>query len=187
MIVLLFLPSLLLALLATLDLRSWNSLKILLSHPSISLLPTFTFFTFSKISSGDRRVSFSYFYTWFNLAVSVALMVGYLGKTYQKTGELSISAGCLMAAPIFFTSLFLYLDKCCSLSPQLQWRVLDPDQQGKIFTMKEGKIVEKKEEYICTLETVIIDNIEHKKYKIKTEQVDEPTKMALLEDDVVQE
>lgn len=114
-------------------------------------------------------------------------MVGYLGKTYQKTGELSISAGCLMAAPIFFTSLFLYLDKCCSLSPQLQWRVLDPDQQGKIFTMKEGKIVEEKEEYICTLETVIIDNIETKKYKIKTEQVDEPTKMALLEDDVVQE
>ena len=46
----LYLPQLLLALVTTLDFK-WSSLNILRCHPSLIMLPVFTFFTFSKESN----------------------------------------------------------------------------------------------------------------------------------------
>ena len=71
---LLYLPQLLLALVTTLDTK-YTSLTILWNHPSLILLPLFTFFTFSKphnfcrSDASDNRVMFSVKYTKINMAV----------------------------------------------------------------------------------------------------------------------
>jgi len=59
-ILLMFLPQFLLSLFATLNFRDKSSLKILYRHPFLIILPTVTFFTFSKIShsNGDTRLTF---------------------------------------------------------------------------------------------------------------------------------
>ena len=91
LILLLFLPQLLLAIFSTLDLSSRNSLKILISHPSLILLPVFTFFTFSKIQCcGDRRVKFSVRFTLINMAVTVSIVGMIASKivTYLNTTQL---------------------------------------------------------------------------------------------------
>ena len=61
-----FLPHFLLAVISTVDFSSRQSVKTITSHPSLLLLPTFTFFTFSRLWDGhfrDRRLSFSVFMT----------------------------------------------------------------------------------------------------------------------------
>ena len=55
-----FLPSYLLAIISTLDLTNKKSLSILISHPSLVLLPTFTYFSYAKLQiCEDRRITFS--------------------------------------------------------------------------------------------------------------------------------
>ena len=83
----LFLPQLFLAFSSTVDFTKKNSLKILISHPSLLLLPMFTFFTFSKLQCcGDRRVKFSKRFTLINIAISVAGLVAWFVFSFFKIG-----------------------------------------------------------------------------------------------------
>ena len=70
-----FFPQFLLAVFSVVDFRSANSLKIFYRQPSLLLLPTFTCFTFSRISSGCRgkannKVKFSKIMTIMNMTVT---------------------------------------------------------------------------------------------------------------------
>ena len=75
-IIMIFLPNLLLALMLILKTKK-SSLKMILSHPSLLLMPVFTLFTFSKINSGcgngekDERIAFSLKFTIINFFLSV--------------------------------------------------------------------------------------------------------------------
>ena len=76
-----FLPQFLLALFSVVDFRSKNSLKILYRQPPLLLLPTFTCFTFIRVSSGccgqaDNRIRFSKKMTAVNMALTLAGTVG---------------------------------------------------------------------------------------------------------------
>ena len=68
----LFLPQLLLALWSSFG-ATKASLKTIIQHPSIIILPMFTFFTFSKMNTfcGDRdiKIKFSPLYTWINIII----------------------------------------------------------------------------------------------------------------------
>ena len=103
-ILLLFVPQFLLSLFSTLNLRDKSSLKILYRQPSLIILPTVTFFTFSKIkikicrpdcslrivpeSKNDKinhccdnsQVMFSKKITWVNMLVS---SVGYASWVFS--------------------------------------------------------------------------------------------------------
>ena len=69
-----FLPSFLLAIFYTLDLTNKKSLSVLISHPYLVLLPTFTFISFSKLKiCGDRRVALSPNLTAVNMLVNAVL------------------------------------------------------------------------------------------------------------------
>ena len=148
LILLLFLPQLLLAIFSTLDLSSRNSLKILISHPSLILLPVFTFFTFSKIQCcGDRRVKFSVRFTLINMAVSVVAQAVMFYMDWIAIEFLTIT-GPLTVLGIFFTLSFLYMDKLCScccscfLSAPGQLSVFDPDHPEKNFIIKNEAVEE---------------------------------------------
>merc|ERR1719510_2324590 len=74
-----FIPPLLLSLFSTLNFFNTSSLKILYRHPSLIILPTVTFFTFSRLNIGccseNNKVGFSKKFTYINIAVS---MVSYV-------------------------------------------------------------------------------------------------------------
>ena len=151
----LYLPQLFLAFSSTVDLTKKNSLKILISHPSLLLLPMFTFFTFSKLQCcGDRRVKFSKRFTLINIAISVAGIITCLVwnsdqlvaiKTFTITLVIT-SATTILG--ILSTVIFLYLDTlcccCCGcfLSATETLRVFDPDQPERNFIMEDGRVVE---------------------------------------------
>ena len=85
----LFIPNMALALWSSVG-SSKSSLKMLIHHPSIIILPMFTFFTFSKMSTGccgkeDNRVRFSPVYTCINILISC----GYWGLWVAQGGLLS--------------------------------------------------------------------------------------------------
>ena len=69
----LFLPQLFLALWSSVG-ASKTSLKTIIHHPFIIILPMFTFFTFAKMNTfcGDRdvRIKFNSIYTWMNMILS---------------------------------------------------------------------------------------------------------------------
>ena len=66
-----FLPSFLLAIISTVDLTNKKSLSILISHPYLVLLPTFTMFSYSKLKIfGDRRIALSNKLTLVNMLVN---------------------------------------------------------------------------------------------------------------------
>merc|ERR1711988_1318190 len=124
-IFLLFVPQCLLAIFSTLNLSSKSSLKIITHHPSLLILPTFTFFTFSKVKvfscGSESSVMFSKKFTFVNMAVSV---VGYVcwavwyyhkfvfgaREWYELEPEVAvyneINASCL---PLLLLSAFLTL------------------------------------------------------------------------------
>ena len=150
LIVLMFLPQFLLALATTLDWRSKNSLLILLRHPSLLLLPPFTFFTFARLSRSDRRVKFSQSWTWLNLGLTVATMLGYTARLYHRTGVparyytmVFLSPG-LILLPVVFTMTFLHLNRLPggSLQPPLELAVFDPDKPYRLFVFRDGHVIE---------------------------------------------
>ena len=72
-----FLPSFLLAIISTLDVTSKKSLSILISHPYLVLLPTFTCFSYSKLQiCGDRRVTFSAKLSIINIIINAVVPCG---------------------------------------------------------------------------------------------------------------
>ena len=147
----LFLPSFLLSIISTLDLTNKKSLSILISHPYLVLLPTFTYFSFSKIQCrGDRRIAFSPKMSLVNMLLNAVCVpvIFIIWRTVQrgfKLGMLWIFFP-FTHFPALFTLLFLYLDKisccsCCGSAGRLV-RVFDPDLPHKTFILEEGKVVE---------------------------------------------
>ena len=162
---LLFGPQFLLSIFSTLNFRDKSSLKILYRQPSLIILPTVTYFTFSRQNiiccNENNRVSFSKKFTWLNIAVST---VGYvvwwyyivLPYTYLDEGLffaiVLIFTLPLLVPSILLTALFLHLDKlCCCCNPREQLSVYDPDLD-KRFIMVDGEVVEDPEEDVETPE-----------------------------------
>ena len=160
---LLFLPQAVLAIFSSLNLRSKSSLeKIITRHPSILLLPVFTFFTFSKLN--ESRVSFSKKFSWINIGVSA---VGYVAwsvwgyyylesySVYLKLFPFTFLTLLIMTfTPFllssFLTVLFLHLDRLCSccsccLEPGEEISVYDPHTDQRLL-LRDGQMVEPPEE-----------------------------------------
>ena len=161
---LLYLPQLLLALVTTLDTK-YSSLTILRNHPSLVMLPVFTFFTFSKqhnfcrSDTSDNRVMFSLKYTKINLAISMVsfALFNYVWRFSLRTESdffkdyyylVTYSAIYLFAASVILTITFIYFDHlfcCCSqcfLSSKQQIVVHDPNQPDRTFHLVDGEIIE---------------------------------------------
>ena len=143
---LLFLPQLLLALVAVLDYSSRDSLKILFTQPALILLPVFTPFTFSRISRADNRVKFSVSLTFINIGISFVDLV------------FAALSGLNIVVIVTFVLLFVLtviatlkilrlrgLSPCCNnVSPRSDISVFEPAQPGKHFVLNNsGDIVEK--------------------------------------------
>ena len=138
LILLLFLPQLLLALITTIN---KSNVKILIQHPSLVLLPVFTFFTFSKkkityFAQGDSRVQFSKFYSLVNISLTTVCIVPVVyfcifeatSSTEQSVFEIAIAIF-LFGSGIIFTFLFLYIENlpCCNQS-KIVISTFDPNQ-----------------------------------------------------------
>jgi len=124
-----FLPSFLLGLFSVVDFCSKNSLKIIYRQPSLLLLPTFTCFTFSKVSSGccgqaDNSVMFSKKMTGINMVLTVIQTICWEIFFYHRysNGKIVITIP-LLVTGLVSTLMFLFYDKmfscCCGwcLSP----------------------------------------------------------------------
>ena len=152
-IILLFLPPLILSLITTID---WKNRRVLVQHPSLILLPVFTFFTFSKmrvscgrstVSPKDSRIKFSYLYTWINMFTSSIcfgsifvisrLMVDDDWQSQTLSYWLLHISTILFGLGINLTILFLYLEKwflpCCTcpcFHIKMDLTVYDPEQEA---------------------------------------------------------
>ena len=134
-----FLPGLVLALLCLCHYR--GSVRNILGHPSLLLLPIFSHFTFSVNSFcwGKRfkphvRVMFSRRATMANIGLSALGLLGYIetvasDETQGYNKGLLIFSTCLMPVlGMLLTLLFLFLDWCpCTSSPPLQYCALQID------------------------------------------------------------
>ena len=150
--VLLFLPQLLLALVAVLDYSSRDSLKILFTQPALILLPVFTPFTFSRISRADNRVKLSVPLTYINNGITFAghaCILTYLFKFAIIASAADTFAGCtvLFFCSVCSTDITLYsrgLSPCCNTVSHCEISVFEPAQPGKHFVLNNaGDIVEK--------------------------------------------
>jgi len=154
-ILFLFLPPLLLSLFSTVNFLNKSSLKILYRHPSLIVLPTVTFFTFSRLNiccgSANNRVSFSPKLTYINIAVTTVgyvvwyvwyYFMGYWGPPDSLILILGIALP-LLVLSILLTAFFLHFDKLCGCccNPMEQLSVYDPDM-NKRFIMLDGEIVD---------------------------------------------
>ena len=150
-LLLLFAPQFLLSLFSTLNFRDKSCLKILYRHPSLIVLHTVTFFTFSKTTLS--QICFSKKFTWLNAGVSTLGFVSWLVWEYfslskEQFYKIVISFIFPIAIPLFLfsillTALFLHLDKlcCCCCNPREQLSVSDP-ALDKRFVMVDGEVVE---------------------------------------------
>ena len=146
-----FLPSFLLAIISTLDLTNKKSLSILISHPYLVLLPTFTFFSFSKLKiCGDRRVALSPKLSIVNILLNAVVFPGIviIMDSLQSGFYMVFLVFNLVfiLPPLLLTLLFLFLEKisccsCCRSAGRLV-RVFDPEQPEKTFIMEGGEVVE---------------------------------------------
>ena len=145
---LVFLPSFLLSIFSTLNFRDLSSLKILYRQPSLIILPTVTYFTFSRDNIGccriNNRVSFSKKFTWLNIVVSTV--------SYLIWGEVSLIGNFehilvflifALPLPLLLTGLFLHTDKlcCCCCTSRDQLSVYDPGLD-KRFIMVDGEALD---------------------------------------------
>lgn len=175
---LLYLPQLLLALVTTLDTK-YSSLTILWNHPSLILLPLFTFFTFSKHHNfcrsdpSDNRVRFSVKYTKINMAISIVSITIFCSPVLLSTESafsqeyyepfvysivyLLIVSVILTLAFIYFDHLFCCCCQCC-LSSKQQIVVYDPNQPDRTFHLVEREIVEVHEKSVF-IEMKIRDSV----------------------------
>ena len=148
---------------------SKSSLKVITHRPSLLLLPTVTFFTFSKVQVGcsrsESRVKFSKKFTWINMAVSavgfscllVWCSLQYLNHVniFQLEHFIFVFIPLVSFLPsLILTILFLHLDRlcsCCSCTgvPGEEISVYDPNMV-KRFVIKDGELVEPPEEDVET-------------------------------------
>jgi len=156
-ILLLFVPQFLLSLFSTLNFLNKSPLKILYRQPSLIILPTVTFFTFSRHNVGccgdNNQVSFSKKFTWLNITISTVGYVVWVVWAYFNSIFDFIIILPLHVSSILLTALFLHLDKlcCCCCNPREQLSVYDPDLD-KRFIMLDGEVVEDLEGDVETAE-----------------------------------
>ena len=139
----LFIPQTLLAIFSTIG---WSkaSLKILLQHPSLILLPTFTFFTFAKVQTGcgpqDVRIKFSKKFTCYNMVLTsiyIAMIIYLFGGIDFDVTLFVFFYGFIITIGVLPTTIFLLYDKlcccCCSwcLQPREEAVVFDPEWPDK--------------------------------------------------------
>ena len=157
----LFLPQLFLALWSSVG-ATKTSLKTIIHHPSIIIVPMGTFFTFAKMNtfSGNRdvRIKFSPLYTWINMILS-SVYGGILITVLSGPGynEMIIASKAyhqatffapFFVAGIICTSILLYYDSvfpcCCDcwLQPPGQVSVYDPDNQELELVWRDGRVEE---------------------------------------------
>ena len=165
----LYLPQLFLALMTTLD-KKISSLNILRYHPSLIMLPVFTFFTFSKNSnfcrgseSMDSRVMFSLKYTKINMGISLASYVIFCyvmkytilteSDIYKNYYDLFYWTNFLLFVfTVILAISFLYLENfywfCCDcfLDAKQEIFVHDPLHPDKTFKLVNKQIIEIHEE-----------------------------------------
>ena len=162
-----FLPSFLLAIISTLDLTNKKSLSILISHPYLVLLPTFTYFSYSKLQCGDRRIALSAMLSILNMVlnalVPIAIIIIFplattLNINYDSPSNGSSNSSYKSHFSSFFgqsipflwsislSIMHLYLENilgwsCCGY-PGRVVKVFDPDHPHKTFMEKKGRVVE---------------------------------------------
>merc|ERR1719510_608951 len=157
-----FLPPILLSLFSTVNFFNKSSLKILYRHPSLIILPTVTFFTFSRLNIGccseNNKVRFSKKFTYINIAVSTVSYVVwgvwyYFTLKYPSEYWILCVILPLHVLSILLTALFLHLDKlcCCCCNPMEQLSVYDPDQDKRLI-MVDGEVVDVPEDDVETPE-----------------------------------
>ena len=157
----LFLPQLLLSLWSSVG-ATKTSLKTIIQHPSIIIVPMFTFFTFAKINTfcGDRdvRIKFSPLYTWINIIISsvyggivITVLSGpeynqvYIAPKHHHAAKLWTP---FFVSGIVCTAILLYYDHmfpcCCDcwLQPPGQVSVYDPDNPELELVWRDGRVEE---------------------------------------------
>ena len=149
LILLLFLPQLLLALTTTID---RTNVKILVQHPSLVLLPVFTFFTFSRkeISccgrgQADSRIQFSRFFSLVNIVITTICLAPGIALYYyqheciqhdsvsfdQASDQIIEYASFVLG--ICFTLLFLYIEKLPCFKTKIFMFIYDPINQITVY------------------------------------------------------
>ena len=139
----LFIPQ---TLLATFSTIGWSkaSLKILLQHPYLILLPTFTFFTFAKVQTGfgpqDVRIKFSKKFTCYNMVLTsiyIAMIIYLFGGIDFDVTLFVFFYVFIITIGVLPTTIFLLYDKlcccCCSccLQPREEVVGFDPEWPDK--------------------------------------------------------
>lgn len=156
--------------------RNKNTIKIIAAHPSILLLPVFTYFTFStnkkmcskgeNIDVAETRITFSRNWTLANIGASVLGYIMFTGLGVMLV-QSNVNSGCthcwdvmiglwfkfIMPLPIlsvFSTILFLFLEYCCcSCSKDKQLGVLKVNDPHTEYVVDKNN---KGEEEIITME-----------------------------------
>ena len=153
----LFLPQLLLAIWSSCG-ATKSSLKMISQHPSIILLPVFTFFTFAKMDTSccgkrDVRVRFSYLYTCLNMVWSFVYTLYifiFLDITHFPrfdTTDFYFSVTIFLPS-LIFNIIYLFYDSCCCCCyeccqlPTTQLSVYDPDNPHLEFVIRNGEVEE---------------------------------------------
>ena len=132
------------------DLSNKKSLIILISHPFLVLLPTFTCLSYSKQKiCGDRRIAFSPKMSIANMLLTALVLPGiFIILRTNRDGfqVVFLLYFLLFIFPALYTLLFVYLEKisCCSCcwSAGRLLRVFDPEHPEKSLVLKEGRVVE---------------------------------------------
>jgi hypothetical protein len=114
-----FLPGFLLGVLALGP--SLRTLKLITSHPSLVLLPSFTFFTFSSGNScfgckkGDSRIAWSWRWTLLNLLISFIgnIVVGVVTNSCRPYSMLTVYPVMVVLVSMLTTGLFMLSCSCC--------------------------------------------------------------------------
>ena len=141
----LWLPQTILAVWTTLDIRKRNSLKILITHPSLILLPIITVYTFRRIriSDGDIRIKFSSTYTWLNFALSLTGFVGFYVLFHVSQHENNIFYFIFFFFPSFVL-LLIFLSPFQLLDHEMI--VYDPENPDQRFIYKDMAVIEDTDE-----------------------------------------
>ena len=157
----LWLPQTILAVWTTLDIRKRNSLKILITHPSLILLPIITVYTFRRIriSDGDIRIKFSSTYTWLNFALSLTGFVGFYVLFHVVDHKYNV-----MYFIIFFFPSFFFLIHFVFPFQFLNHKMIvyDPDKPEKSFIIRDKEVVEDIDENpVISMNDVQEQNVEN--------------------------
>ena len=119
-----FLPNFITSMISTVGRTNY---RIMVQHPYVVLLPTFTFFSYQKVRADwcggepDRKIMFSKKMTIFNMFIN-GLCLGAIFSLVQlntgwKSSPITFSL-CEVSLPLFFLAIlvsmvFMFMEQCC--------------------------------------------------------------------------